>query len=71
MRIRILGKLAIQRIETIHEQTGKTNITVSMGEIVGEGYTKGGGDLVRTTNVTGYYKNGKLYTVFPNLNPIK
>jgi hypothetical protein len=62
---------AAQRAETIYQQTGKTNITFDTGEIIGEGYLKGGGDLVRTTNVTAYYKNGELYTIFPALTPMK
>ena len=62
---------AAQRAQTIYKQTGQTSFSFNMGETIGEGYTKGGGDLMRTTNVQAVFRNGELYTMYPKLGPMK
>ncbi len=62
---------AVQRADTIYRQTGNTSFSFNFGEVIGEGYAKGGGDLIRTTNVQAVYRNGHLYTLYPKLSPVK
>ncbi|WP_261378211.1 hypothetical protein [Paenibacillus agilis] len=59
---------AAQRAETIYNQTGKSSFTFDARGIIGEGYKKGGGNLVQTTHVTAVFRNGKLYTMYPSLS---
>jgi RHS repeat-associated protein len=61
---------AVQRAEAIFAQTGQRSVTFQMSEIVGEGFTRGGGSWVQTTNVQGFFTNGKLNTLYPLLSPL-
>ncbi|MGF9797985.1 hypothetical protein, partial [Brevibacillus agri] len=58
---------AVQRAETIFRQTGKTVFDFDMGEIIGEGYLRGGGNVINTTKVQAVFKDGKLVTLYPKL----
>ncbi len=51
--------------------TGSSNITVDMGKLVGEGFLKGGGvGSYRTSQLAqAFFKDGKLFTIFPKLGP--
>jgi hypothetical protein len=62
---------AVQRAQTIYKQTGQASFSFNMGEVIGEGYTKGGGNLIITTNVQAVFRNGELYTLYPKLSPMK
>jgi hypothetical protein len=55
---------------TIFRQTGNTRPVFDMGVMVGEGFTRGGAELIWTTNVQAYFRNGQLYTMFPKLGPL-
>ena len=61
---------AVQRAQTIFQQTGRSSFSFQMEEIVGEGFLRGGGELVRTSNVQAVFRNGRLLTVFPKLSPL-
>lgn len=61
---------ATQRAQTIFQQTGKSSFSFDMGTMVGEGFTRGGGELIWTTNVQAVFRNGNLYTMFPRLGPV-
>ncbi len=61
---------AAQRAQTIFRQTGKTSFSFNMGVTVGEGYLRGGSDLLRTTNVLAVFRNGELYTMYPLLKQL-
>jgi len=41
-----------------------------MEEIVGEGYLRGGMEMVQTTNVQAVFRNGNLFTIYPFLNAL-
>ncbi|MCC0566089.1 hypothetical protein M3688_24710 [Brevibacillus borstelensis] len=58
---------AFQRAETIFRQTGKTVFDFDMGEVIGEGYLRGGGNVINTTKVQAVFKGGKLVTLYPKL----
>lgn len=59
-----------QRAQTIYQQTGKTSFSFDMGKMVGEGYLRGGSDLIRTSNVQAVLRNSELYTMYPLLKPL-
>jgi len=58
---------AISRANTIFRQTGRASFTFDMGEVVGEGYLRGGGQVISSSRVTAVFRNGKLVTIFPKL----
>lgn len=58
---------AAQRAETIFRQTGRTAFSFNYGQVVGEGYTRGGSQLLNTSRVQAVFRNGKLYTLYPKL----
>lgn len=58
---------AAQRAETIYNQTGRNSFSFDMGENIGEGYLRGGQNLVSSSKVTAVFRNGKLYTLYPKL----
>ncbi|WPP42137.1 hypothetical protein SK066_04045 [Paenibacillus hunanensis] len=57
-----------QRAETIYRQTGANKIDFSMDDIIGEGYKRGGQTYVESSKVVAIFRNGQLYTMYPNLN---
>ena len=61
---------AAQKAMQLHRQTGNRVVNFEMGGIIGEGFARGGGDLIRTTNVRAVIRNGRLHTMFPTLSPL-
>jgi hypothetical protein len=62
---------AIAEAEERFRRTGETEFTVEMPDTIGEGFTKGGRELVRTNVVHAVFRNGRLFTLYPVLSPIK
>ena len=62
---------AVNRATAIFKQTGNPVFDFDMGELVGEGFKKGGGDYIVTSNVQAVFKNGKLHTLFPLLSTLR
>ena len=54
---------AAQRAQTIYNHMGQSAFNFNMDYFIDEGFTKGGIDLVQTTNVHAVFTNGELYTV--------
>lgn len=61
---------AVQRAQTIFRQTGRRSFSFQMEGIIGEGYLRGGVELVETTNVQAVFRNGQLFTIYPLLSPL-
>jgi hypothetical protein len=38
-----------------------------MDHVIGEGYLKGGSELIRTSSVVAVFRNGQLLTNYPDL----
>jgi hypothetical protein len=58
---------AIARADAIFKQTGERILKFDLGEIIGEGFLKGGVVYKKTSKVQAIYKNGKLFTIYPKL----
>ncbi|MDN4621054.1 pre-toxin TG domain-containing protein [Paenibacillus sp. PsM32] len=56
-----------QRAETIYNQIGRNSFSFDRGENIGEGYLRGGQNLVSSSKVTAVFRNGKLYILYPKL----
>ncbi|HLN29594.1 MAG TPA: hypothetical protein VK395_17735, partial [Gemmataceae bacterium] len=62
---------AVKIAEDTFKRTGQTTFSFEMHNIVGEGFTKGSAELVRTSNVKAIFRHGKLITLYPQLSPLK
>ncbi|WP_321959581.1 RHS repeat-associated core domain-containing protein, partial [Burkholderia cenocepacia] len=58
---------AIQRGTAKMNASGENSVTFDMGRTVGEGYRKGGGAVVSTSEVTVVRRDGNIVTAFPKL----
>jgi hypothetical protein len=56
---------SIQRAQTIFNQTGNNVVKFNMGQIVGEGYLRGGSSVIQSSDVRAIFKGGNLITIFP------
>ena len=62
---------AVQSAQEIFERTGQRVFSFDAGSTIGEGFARGGGDLIQTTNVRAVFDaNGNLRTLFPLLSPL-
>nr|WP_174929346.1 RHS repeat-associated core domain-containing protein [Burkholderia lata] len=58
---------AIQRGTAMMDASGANSVTLNMGRAIGEGYRKGGGQVLSTSDVTIFRREGKVVTAFPQL----
>jgi filamentous hemagglutinin len=61
---------AVERAQARFALTGERSFSFEMSEIIGEGFIRGGGSWVQTTNVHAVFKNGRLHTLYPFLSPL-
>lgn len=58
------------RAQAIFRQTGRATFGFDMSEVIGEGFTRGGADLLETTNVRAVFRKGRIHTLYPQLGPL-
>uniref|UniRef100_UPI002AB5F5AE RHS repeat-associated core domain-containing protein n=1 Tax=Burkholderia cepacia TaxID=292 RepID=UPI002AB5F5AE len=58
---------AIQRGRALMNANGTDAVTFNMGRTIGEGYRKGGGPVLNTSEVTVFRRDGNIVTAFPQL----
>lgn len=63
-----IDQLEAANIATEHfQRTGESSFSFDMGRVIGEGYMKRGGERMESTKVKAYFRNNKLYTMYPQL----
>jgi hypothetical protein len=56
---------AVERAYQHYRATGQSRFVLEFAEEVGEGFTRGATDLVRTNTVQAQFSQGKLLTMYP------